>query len=169
MQKRMQSRVLVIFIQAVCVCMLAVFIGYISGTERTREAAAADVAEEILTEYTDYAGKMRSATVLELRSLYGLNANDYETLTLYVPQSNMNVDELLIVHMSDISQQAEIREAFEARIETQISRFESYGTDQMGLLNGALCDVYGNYCICIIAENPEEIRSRFRSVLTAEE
>ena len=49
-----------------------------------------------------------------VRRLYGLNPADYEGVLLYYPSSNMGAEEILVVKLSDLSQQETVKAAMEA-------------------------------------------------------
>ena len=57
------------------------------------------------------------------KRLYGLNANDFADVRLYVGESNMDVEELLIVKLKDTSQSESIQSAVTARVEKQLKSF----------------------------------------------
>ena len=60
-------------------------------------------------------------------------------------------EELLIVKLSDVSQQETVRKAVEARIATQKNTFEGYGVEQFALLsNNAVVELRGNYVLFVV-------------------
>lgn len=90
---------------------------------------------------------------MALRKYYGLDAAELTDFSLCLPSSNMDAAELLIVVMKDESQAENIRKAMETRLANQIGVFESYGVDQMRLLNQAEIITEGRYAVFICAEN----------------
>ena len=88
---------------------------------------------------------------MALRKYYGLDAAELTDFSLFLPSSNMDAAELLIVVMQDESQAESIRKAMETRLANQIGVFESYGVDQMRLLNQAEIITEGRYAVFICA------------------
>lgn len=94
--------------------------------------------------------KLSEADHRMFKRLYGLNANDFEDVRLYVGGSNMEVEELLIVKLKDTSQSEAMQSAITARVEKQLKSFEGYGPEQCKLLKDHILDVQGNYILFIV-------------------
>ena len=86
-----------------------------------------------------------------IKRFYGLDPAQFEACILYYPTTNMMAEELLIVKLSDLSQQEAVRSAVEARIATQKNTFEGYGVEQFEMLtNNAVVEVRGNYILFVV-------------------
>ncbi len=86
-----------------------------------------------------------------IKRFYGLDPSQFEACILYYPTTNMMAEELLIVKLSDLSQQEAVRSAVEARIATQKNTFEGYGVEQFEMLtNNAVVEVRGNYILFVV-------------------
>ena len=102
---------------------------------------------------------------MALRKYYGLDAAELTDFSLWLPSSNMDAAELLIVVMKDESQAENIRKAMETRLANQIGVFESYGVDQMRLLNQAEIITEGRYAVFICAENAAKAGAAVKRLL----
>ena len=102
---------------------------------------------------------------MALRKYYGLDAAELTDFSLCLPSSNMDAAELLIVVMKDESQAENIRKAMETRLANQIGVFESYGVDQMRLLNQAEIITEGRYAVLICAENAAKAGAAVKRLL----
>ena len=102
---------------------------------------------------------------MALRKYYGLDAAELTDFSLCLPSSNMDAAELLIVVMKDESQAENIRKAMETRLANQIGFFESYGVDQMRLLNQAEIITEGRYAVFICAENAAKAGAAVKRLL----
>ena len=102
---------------------------------------------------------------MALRKYYGLDAAELTDFSLCLPSSNMDAAELLIVVMKDESQAENIRKAMETRLANQIGVFESYGVDQMRLLNQAEIITEGRYAVFICAENAAKAGAAVKRLL----
>lgn len=99
------------------------------------------------------------------KKFYGLNASDYEGVTLYAPVTNMNAEELLIIKLKNRSQAESVTEAINSRLETQKSSFEGYGIEQFDLLENHILDVQGNFILYIVHPDATKADQAFRSSL----
>lgn len=117
--------------------------------------------EEILKENTGWEEK----GVQELRKYYGISGAEIESFCLYLPASNMDASELLVLVMKEESQGEEIRKEMEERLENQKKVFESYGVDQMKLLNDARVCIRGRYALFVSSESAGELEKQFLAVL----
>lgn len=108
------------------------------------EVAAAVTAQIDMSNMLEGDNKM-------IKRFYGLDPSAFEACILYYPTTNMMAEELLIVKLSDLSQQEAVRAAVEARIETQKTTFEGYGVEQFEMLSSnAVVEVRGNYILFVV-------------------
>ena len=83
------------------VLLLIFIVGLMQG-DKISSASIEDVTEKV-TKATDMTD-LSAADNRTVRRLYGLNVNDYEGVSLYVSDSNMKVEEVLIVKLKDVAQ-----------------------------------------------------------------
>lgn len=101
-----------------------------------------------------------------IKRFYGLDPSAYEACILFYPTTNMMAEELLIVKLSDISQQETVRAAVEARITTQKNTFEGYGVEQFEMLSSnAVVEICGNYVLFVVNANSAAAREAFLDAL----
>ena len=100
-----------------------------------------------------------------VKRLYGINVNDYEGVVLYVSDSNMEVEELLIVKLKDVSQSDSVEAAIDSRLKRQLESFEGYGAEQTKLLNDHVLHVAGNYILYVVDENAKAADKAFQKSL----
>lgn len=101
-----------------------------------------------------------------IRRFYGLNPADYEGVVLYYPSTNMGVEELLLVKLSDTSQAEAVEQAIAARLASQKESFDGYGVEQTDMLNNhAVVEVQGKYVLFAVSENDQKIRQAFLGAL----
>jgi len=101
-----------------------------------------------------------------VKRLYGLDPASFEGCILYYPTTNMMAEELLIVKLSDMSQQEAVRSAIEARLQTQKNTFEGYGVEQFDMLtNNAIIEIRGNYVLFVVNANCDAAKKAFTGAL----
>ena len=120
------------FIRYGMLMLLVVFIVALLGADKTSETKI-ETVEKAVEKEVPLTG-MHSVQSQMVKRLYGLNVNDYEGVVLYISDSNMGAEELLIVKLADTSQAEAVESAVQTRIENQENSFEGYGVEQYQLL-----------------------------------
>lgn len=119
------------------------------GGNTVSNADPAEVAAAV-TEKIDMTNMLEGDNKM-IKRFYGLDPSAFEDCILYYPTTNMMAEELLIVKLSDMSQQDTVRAAIEARIATQKATFEGYGVEQFEMLsNNAVVEVRGNFVLFVV-------------------
>ena len=101
-----------------------------------------------------------------VKERFGVEANAFNALAYYGPNSNMDAAELLLIDMKDTSQKEAVTDAIQKRIDYQKTCFEGYGVDQMELINQAKIIVYGHYVLFIVSEDSQPARDAFAQAVT---
>lgn len=142
---------------------LAAFIVFLQTGEQDSNASLETVADNV-TKSIDLTS-MEESTNRMFKRFYGLNANDYEGVTLYAPVTNMDAEELLIIKLKDSSQAETVTKAVQTRLKAQKSSFEGYGVEQFDLLENHVLDVQGNFILYIVHPNADKADLAFRDIL----
>lgn len=150
-------------VKYILILLLTIFVMSLLGggeiSNAKMESVAKRVAKAIDTE------ELSEADNRMVKRLYGLNANDYENVVLYVSDSNMEVEELLIVKLKDISQSEAVEAAIDTRLNTQLESFEGYGPEQCKLLKDHVLDVKGNYILYVVDKKAKAADKAFQKSL----
>ena len=134
------------------------------GGNTASSAEAADVAAAVV-ETIDMTNMVLAENQM-IKRLYGLDPAAFESCILYYPTTNMMAEELLIVKLSDMSQQESVRAAIEARLATQKTTFEGYGVEQFDMLtNDAVIEIRGNYVLFVVNPACADARKAFLGAL----
>ena len=130
------------------------------GGNTVSNADPVEVAEAVV-ETIDMENMLEADNQL-IKRFYGLDPASFEGCILYYPTTNMMAEEVLIVKLKDMSQQAQVRAAIEKRIETQKTTFEGYGVEQFELLtNNAVIEVRRNFILFIVNADSAEAQKAF--------
>ena len=134
------------------------------GGNTASSAEAADVAAAVV-ETIDMTNMVLAENQM-IKRLYGLDPSAFESCILYYPTTNMMAEELLIVKLSDMSQQEMVRAAVEARLATQKNTFEGYGVEQFDMLtNDSVIEIRGNYVLFVVNPACTNARKAFLGAL----
>ena len=146
-------------------CVLLVLIFLVTQSLGGKESATDfSVMSEAVTA-TAETNIMQEADNQMVKRVYGLDPSEYEGFLLYTPTTNMGSEELLVVKLTDISQQDAVVAAIETRIATQMDSFEGYAQTQYEMLQNAVVEVQGNYILFISAEDTASVRQAFLDAL----
>ena len=145
------------------VVLLVVYIVFQLSSGKVSDAPFQDVSDAVASAADT--SIMSTGNNQMLKRLYGLDPSEYEGILLYCPTTNMGAEEILLVKLTDVSQQDTVRAAIEARLATQLSNFDGYGVSQTEMLNNAVLEVQGNYILFAVAADPAPIRQAFLDAL----
>ena len=141
------------------VCLLTMF-----GSNKWSSADPAEVEAAVIAEL-DMSAMVKADNQM-VKRLYGLDPAAFESCILYYPTTNMMAEEVLIVKLSDVSQQETVRAAVEARLQTQKTTFEGYGVEQFDMLtNASVIEVRGNYVLFVVSRTADQVRQAFLDAL----
>ena len=148
----------------VCALLALVMLVAMFGGNSPSSAVAEEVAAAV-TETIDMTNMLKADNQM-VKRLYGLDPAAFESCILYYPTTNMMAEEVLIVKLSDLSQQETVRAAAEQRLATQKTTFEGYGVEQFDLLtNHSVIEVRGNYVLFVVNANCDAAQKAFRKAL----
>ena len=154
--------VLTIIRIAMVAALLIFFIVFQVGN-KSSNASLESVSENVVGTL-DLEGMQESNNRM-FQKFYGLDAEDYEGVTLYSPASNMDAQELLIIKLKDNSQAETVAAAINTRLETQMNSFEGYGIEQYAMLEDHVLDVQGNFILYVVHPNAGSADEAFRNSL----
>ena len=121
----------IVGVKYVLIILLFIFIAGLLSSGEISDAKLENVTEKVVKEVGTE--KLSAADNRMVKRLFGINANDYDGVSLYVAGSNMEVEELLIVKLKDTVQSESVEAAIQGRLERQLESFEGYGPEQCKL------------------------------------
>ncbi len=131
----------------------------------TASSAQPETVAAAVTQTIDMTNMVEAENQM-VKRLYGLDPASFEGCVLYYPTTNMMAEELLIIKLSDMSQQEAVRAAIEARLQTQKNTFEGYGVEQFDMLtNHSIIEIRGNFVLFVVNTNCDAALKAFRGAL----
>lgn len=97
-----------------------------------------------------------------LKRCFGLNSGDFEEVIIYTPSYTMDVEELLLVKVSNEEQIDIVEQAIESRVNKQIETFGSYGPEQCAILEDYELIIADKYIFYVVAKNADDIVKVFK-------
>lgn len=143
---------------------VVVYLVVLFGGNTVSSAAFSDVCAAVM-DVVDTVN-MQEAENRMVKRLYGLDPGSFEGCSLYYPVTNMDAEEVLILKLSDTSQQEAVADAVQQRLQTQRNTFEGYGVEQFDLLtNHYVLQMQGNFVLFAVGEFSGDALSAFRDAL----
>ena len=99
----------------------------------------------------------------DMKRCFQINGSEYEGYLLYTSDDLMNVNELLIVKIRDVSQFNTLEDAVDKRLEDQKRNFHGYGTEE--LLRNAIIMERGSYFFYAVSDQAEQWEEVFLSCI----
>ena len=160
-EKQIPAKLLYIFSMLLLIAAVCVFVALRLRQPRAAELPLAELGSAL--EAGGYTAGLSLAGEAQIKRSFGLYAASYEEILYYIPEDFMLADEILIVKMTDASQQKELEEGVRGRIAAQMQIFDNYGTDQYSLLEDAQLYANERYFVYITGHQAREILSLVRS------
>lgn len=129
------------------------------GCSKKREVSLEEIESNIVN--TIKIDNMEKGNQKSLRKIYGINPDDLDEFIIYIPKSNMEVEEMLILKVKNKENIDNIKENIEDRVDRQIKNFDGYGIEQVESLNEYKFKIKDNYILYAVSEKNEEIKELF--------
>jgi len=155
---KMKKNITKILVSMALACSLL-----LSGCSREITMSVDQIGSELKSEIDTK--NMEVGTDKSLRRYFGINANDLDGYVLYVPKSNMDVDELLIAKVKDESMIDSVEESIEDRVNRQLESFNGYGVEQTALLENYELKINGKYIFYTVGENAEQVKEAYTKII----
>ena len=157
-KRRKNVRTIMILSEMLAFSVIVAFMLPILLKGRIRDDLTVSMVQQVLEEHTSPAEEellKAPGTTADLRRVYRIFDLSSENCYLRLPASNMDVTEEIFL-IADSPEAAETyREKLNARLESRKRDFESYGTEQMKILNQAVVVQKGRYAFLIISPDAE--------------
>lgn len=108
---------------------------------------------------------MSESTSRFFKKYYNQNAEDYDGVLIYSPNSNMDADEVLLVKTKSSEQAESLIEIIETRQQTKENTFEGYAPEQYALCQNYILDQQGSYILFVVSANAEETDAAFKAAV----
>ena len=121
--------------------------------------------EEINTAVQDEIGTMQRASDILLRKNLGLDADTLSGAVYYATTDFMDVSEVLILKEADTDLLDTVEQTVRERIKASRAVFESYGPEQVALLDNAQIYRKADYLILVIKDRADVLCGKIRGLI----
>lgn len=148
----------------VLVAVLLLFLFFVYRGNSAKDVPVKDI-ESALVKQTNIEKIMEPCGDRDLLQFMGLDYRDYDSYVYYKTSEALGVDELLIVKVKNRSDLTGVEDAVDKRVNSQITKFDSYGPSQVRELNNAIIEKKGKYLFYCTAKSPEKYEEVFRNAI----
>jgi len=146
--------------EVLCVVLLAVFIFVASSQEKLSSQPFEAVSEGALS-LCDTKGLLKQDS-LKLKKQFSVDGEMLRDFVYYASDSVMDVREVLIIALEDISLQETVAESIKAYITEKQKLFEGYAPKESQLLSSHVLIADSGYILLYVGENSELISQAFK-------
>lgn len=137
--------------ECVLILLLLIYLIAVNTQQNTRDVKLSDVKKSVEKKCDMSEFSIDSSRKLFFKN-YGLDLTQYEDAFYYASENVMDVNELLLIKVSDKNQLTDLEAAAASHIDRQIQTFHGYGTDQESLLKNAITFSKGNYFFVAVSK-----------------
>lgn len=146
-------------IVAAVVVYVAVLLLSTGGSSKSFDTIAGAVETSVNTE------TLSKAESRELKRYYGLNSADYDGVLLYVSQSSVSAEEILLIKVRSEGQKPSVQEAIRDRAQSRRTAFDGYAEEQVRLVDDSITVIRGDYIFFVISPDASEYKETFTKSL----
>ncbi|MGF6375685.1 hypothetical protein M2140_000734 [Clostridiales Family XIII bacterium PM5-7] len=145
--------------KSIFVVILIGFLSLVYANGNAKDVPMKDI--EALLKKNTTIEKMKKCSNRDLMQFMNLDGEQFDSHIYYKGKEALSVEELLIVKVSDKETLSSIKDQVEQRIESQITTFESYGPEQVAMLDNAIITTKGNYLFYCVSKSPDQFKEVF--------
>ena len=162
----MKKFVSILLIAAALLCLAAC-----QGNETPTTTAAASNRPKQLTLSETYTAITKDADMPEmmridedmLLDLYGIQAEQYKQVEVYLCVNSLRADEIWLIEATDADALAKLKTLAENRLTAKDEESVTYSPEQNAIVKKAHLQSYGNYLVMIVSPDVETITAAFKT------
>lgn len=147
----------------VVLCLLG-FIVYVNSRESYRDISVDALIQEI-DDKVDF-DKFEKYENAEIKQIWGINPNEYDSVAYYGHHSVMECDKILIIRLKDKSQSENILNIIEKKNSSDKDLFKNYAPEQYKILSDSVIKQVDMYVFYIVDPDVKNIESQIMKTIT---
>lgn len=93
-----------------------------------------------------------------LKDTFDFDMDKIEEYEVYVPQTNLNTNTILLLNLKNASDASEFKEKIDAYKENLLSIYEDYAPDQAEFVKDSVYEEHGKTIVFVISDKSEEVK-----------
>lgn len=136
----------------ISVALMIIMIGCSS-----KDVSLTDIKDK-LKDTVDFSTFSREEESSFLKDTFDFDIDKIEEYEVYVPQTNLNTNTILLLNLKNASDASEFKEKIDAYKENLLSIYEDYAPDQAEFVKDSVYEEHGKTIVFVISDKSEEVK-----------
>lgn len=136
----------------ISVALMIIMIGCSS-----KDVSLTDIKDK-LKDTVDFSTFSREEESSFLKDTFDFDMDKIEAYEVYVPQTNLNTNTILLLNLKNASDASEFKEKIDAYKENLLSIYEDYAPDQAEFVKDSVYEEHGKTIVFVISDKSEEVK-----------
>ena len=123
----------------------------------SKDVSLTDIKDK-LKDTIDFSTFSKEEESTFLKDTFNFDQDKIEDYQLYVPQTNLNTNTVLILRLKDTSDASEFEEKINAYKENLLNIYKYYAPDQAEFVKDSVYEEHGKTIVFVISDKSEEVK-----------
>lgn len=123
----------------------------------SKEVSLTDIKDK-LKDTVDFSTFSKEEESSFLKDTFDFDMDKIEAYEVYVPQTNLNTNTILLLNLKNASDASEFKEKIDAYKENLLSIYEDYAPDQAEFVKDSVYEEHGKTIVLVISDKSEEVK-----------
>lgn len=123
----------------------------------SKEVSLTDIKDK-LKDTVDFSTFSKEEESSFLKDTFDFDMDKIEAYEVYVPQTNLNTNTILLLNLKNASDTSEFKEKIDAYKENLLSIYEDYAPDQAEFVKDSVYEEHGKTIVLVISDKSEEVK-----------
>lgn len=123
----------------------------------SKDVSLTDIKDK-LKDTVDFSTFSREEESSFLKDTFDFDMDKIDEYEVYVPQTNLNTNTILLLNLKNASDASEFKEKIDAYKENLLSIYEDYAPDQAEFVKDSVYEEHGKTIVLVISDKSEEVK-----------
>lgn len=123
----------------------------------SKDVSLTDIKDK-LKDTVDFSTFSKEEESSFLKDTFDFDMDKIEEYEVYVPQTNLNTNTILLLNLKNSSDASEFKEKIDAYKENLLSIYEDYAPDQAEFVKDSVYEEHGKTIVFVISDKSEEVK-----------
>lgn len=123
----------------------------------SKDVSLTDIKDK-LKDTVDFSTFSKEEESSFLKDTFDFDMEKIEAYEVYVPQTNLNTNTILLLNLKNASDASEFKEKIDAYKANLVEIYKSYAPDQAKLVEDSVYEEHGKTIVLVISDKSEEVK-----------
>ena len=129
----------------------------------SKDVSLTDIKDK-LKDTVDFSTFSKEEESSFLKDTFDFDMDKIEEYDVYVPQTNLNTNTILLLNLKNASDASEFKEKIDAYKENLLSIYEDYAPDQAEFVKDSVYEEHGKTIVFVISDKSEEVKKALADI-----